>query len=40
MHRRAGAGRRNPIIVTIYELAMALGVSYLYLVQPDESGIL
>ncbi len=28
-------GRRNPIIVTVYELATALGVSYLDLLRPD-----
>ncbi len=30
-------GRRNPTIVTIYELAKALGVSHLDLVQPPPS---
>jgi len=29
-------GRRNPTIVTIYELAKALGVSHVELVQPDQ----
>ena len=29
-------GRRNPTIVTIYELAQALGVSHLDLVRPEE----
>jgi transcriptional regulator with XRE-family HTH domain len=29
-------GRRNPTIVTIYELATALGVGHMDLVQPDE----
>lgn len=29
-------GRRNPTVVTLYELAQALGVSHLELVQPDE----
>ena len=29
-------GRRNPTIVTVYELAMALGVSYLDLLKPPE----
>lgn len=29
-------GRRNPTIVTIYELAMALGVSHLDLLRPDK----
>ncbi|HEV2159470.1 helix-turn-helix transcriptional regulator [Bradyrhizobium sp.] len=30
-------GQRNPTIVTIYELAQALGVSYLELLQPPLS---
>lgn len=30
-------GRRNPTIVTLYELADALGASYLDLLQPPES---
>ena len=29
-------GRRNPSIVTIYELAMALGVSHLELLKPTK----
>ena len=29
-------GRRNPTVVTIYELSQALGVSYLELLKPDE----
>jgi transcriptional regulator with XRE-family HTH domain len=29
-------GRRNPTIVTIYELALALGVSHMELVRPDK----
>jgi transcriptional regulator with XRE-family HTH domain len=29
-------GRRNPTIVTIYELAQALGVNYLDLLQPED----
>ncbi|MDX8442569.1 MULTISPECIES: helix-turn-helix transcriptional regulator [Mesorhizobium] len=29
-------GRRNPTIVTIYELALALGVSHMDLVRPDN----
>ena len=29
-------GRRNPTVVTVYELAQALGVSYLELLKPDE----
>lgn len=28
-------GRRNPTILTLYELAQALGVSHVDLVQPD-----
>lgn len=28
-------GRRNPTIVTVYELAMALGVSHLELLKPQ-----
>ncbi|HEV2748309.1 MAG TPA: helix-turn-helix transcriptional regulator [Allosphingosinicella sp.] len=28
-------GRRNPIVVTLYELATALGVSHVELVRPD-----
>ena len=28
-------GRRNPTVVTIYELAKALGVSHMDLVRPD-----
>jgi transcriptional regulator with XRE-family HTH domain len=30
-------GRRNPTIVTLYELAQALGVDYLDLLKPDAS---
>ncbi|TWB18842.1 helix-turn-helix protein [Nitrospirillum amazonense] len=30
-------GHRNPTIVTIYELAMALGISHVDLVRPDPS---
>ena len=30
------SGRRNPSIVTIYELAQALGVSHVELVQPHK----
>lgn len=30
-------GRRNPTIVTLYELAQALGVSHVELVRPDRS---
>jgi transcriptional regulator with XRE-family HTH domain len=29
-------GQRNPTIVTIYELSLALGVNYLELVKPDS----
>jgi transcriptional regulator with XRE-family HTH domain len=29
-------GRRNPTVITLYELAQALEVSHLDLVQPDE----
>ncbi|RWJ58992.1 MAG: XRE family transcriptional regulator [Mesorhizobium sp.] len=29
-------GRRNPTIITIYELAFALGVSHMDLVRPDK----
>ena len=29
-------GRRNPTVVTLFELAQALGVSHLELVQPDN----
>ena len=31
-------GRRNPTIVSIYELAQALGVSYLELLTPKGDG--
>lgn len=31
-------GRRNPTIVTLYELAQALGVSHVDLVKPEDSG--
>ena len=30
-------GRRNPTIVSLYELATALGVSHLELVRPDKA---
>ena len=30
------AGRRNPTVLTIYELAQALGVSHIALVDPRE----
>jgi transcriptional regulator with XRE-family HTH domain len=29
-------GRRNPTIVTIYELAQALGINYLDMLQPED----
>ena len=29
-------GRRNPTVVTLYELAMALGVSHMDLLRPDR----
>lgn len=29
-------GRRNPTVVTLFELASALGVSHVALVEPDE----
>lgn len=29
-------GRRNPTIITLYELAQALGVSHVALVEPDD----
>jgi transcriptional regulator with XRE-family HTH domain len=32
----SGLGRRNPTIVTIYELATALGVGHMELVRPTE----
>ena len=31
-------GRRNPTIVTLFEIAQALGVSHIELVQPTEKG--
>lgn len=31
-------GRRNPTIVTIYELATVLGVNHIELLQPAEEG--
>lgn len=30
-------GRRNPTVITLYELAQALGVSHIELVQPGEN---
>ena len=29
-------GQRNPTIITLYELAQAIGVSHMELVEPDE----
>lgn len=29
-------GRRNPTVITLYELAQALGVSHVALVTPDD----
>ncbi|MCB1341535.1 MAG: helix-turn-helix transcriptional regulator [Pseudooceanicola sp.] len=29
-------GRRNPTVITLFELAQALGVSHVELVSPDE----
>lgn len=29
-------GRRNPTVITLYELAQALGVSHVELVTPDD----
>ena len=31
-------GRRNPTVVTLLELARALGVSHVELVKPDDAG--
>ena len=31
-------GRRNPTVVSLYELAAALGVSHMELVSPDGEG--
>jgi transcriptional regulator with XRE-family HTH domain len=31
-------GRRNPTIITLYELSIALGVSHLDLVRPPKTG--
>jgi transcriptional regulator with XRE-family HTH domain len=30
-------GRRNPTVVTLYELAQALGIPHLDLLRPDQS---
>lgn len=29
-------GRRNPTVVTVYELAKALGISHMELLRPDD----
>lgn len=29
-------GKRNPTVITLYELALALGVSHVALVEPDD----
>jgi transcriptional regulator with XRE-family HTH domain len=31
-------GQRNPTVITLYELAQALGVEHLELVKPDAEG--
>ena len=31
-------GRRNPTVVSLYELAQALGVTHLELLQPERKG--
>lgn len=31
-------GRRNPTVITLYELSVALGVSHLDLVRPPKAG--
>jgi transcriptional regulator with XRE-family HTH domain len=31
-------GRRNPTVVTVYELAKALGIDYLRLLRPSKRG--
>jgi hypothetical protein len=35
----AGGGRRNPTVVTLFELAAALGVGHVELVTPDEESM-
>lgn len=30
-------GKRNPTVITLYELAQALGVSHIELVRPDDN---
>jgi transcriptional regulator with XRE-family HTH domain len=32
-------GRRNPTVVSLYELAQALGVSHMELLQPEKKDI-
>jgi transcriptional regulator with XRE-family HTH domain len=32
-------GRRNPTVVSLYELAQALGVTHMDLVQPDKRDV-
>src|SRR5216683_4857231 len=32
-------GRRNPTVVTLYELATALGVNHLDLLRPNQEGV-
>lgn len=32
-------GRRNPTIITLYELALALDVSHVALVEPDDEAL-
>jgi len=29
-------GRRNPTVITVYELAQSIGVSHIELLQPDD----
>jgi len=29
-------GRRNPTVITLYELAQSLGISHVELVEPDD----
>lgn len=31
-------GKRNPTVITLYELSQALGVSHMDLVRPDQEG--
>lgn len=32
-------GRRNPTVITLYELAQALGVNHVALVEPDNTSV-